>query len=63
MTRFIDDLDHSPAAPAPTPAEIDRIMDEARRMRNAAVASAFADIRHALARAVALRPQDRRATS
>lgn len=62
MTRFIDDLYESPAATQPTPEEVDRLVAEARRMRTAAFASAFADIRRTLARVVTARPKGRRVT-
>lgn len=55
MTRFIDDLENSPAAPTLTPEEIERHLAEARRMRSAMIGNAFAGIGHALARAVAPR--------
>ncbi|MEM6489993.1 MAG: hypothetical protein AAF677_17280 [Pseudomonadota bacterium] len=55
MTRFIDDLDNSPARPTPSPAEVDQILDQARAMRGKAMAGALAEIGAVLARVVTAR--------
>ncbi|MEM8761974.1 MAG: hypothetical protein AAGE83_16885 [Pseudomonadota bacterium] len=62
MTRYIDDLDHGSGRPAPTPTEVNAIIEEARVMRSRAYGEAFAWLGRAVGAGFGalLRPAGRR---